>query len=375
MDVRIEVKDRYQQGANEREAILCCPVDYDPQYLKIIPQDVLDRDYGCGDPSRYARKGDVVLDLGSGGGKICFIASQIVGPEGKVIGVDMTDDMLELARTTAPVIAEKTGYANVEFRRGHIEDLRTDLDVLDARLKQTPVGSADAFEKLLDEVEIEGKANPMIADNSVDLIVSNCVLNLVSDEKKKQLFAEMFRVLKPGGRVAVSDIVSDEISPEHLKKDARLWSGCISGALQELEFVEALGAAGFHGMTIDKYEEAPWQVVEGIEYRSVTLLAYKAEEGPAFDKNQAVIYRGPWKSVTDDNGNIYERGERMAVSSKTFAIMQQEPYGEQIVPVAPAIEVTEETGFSCCRSNIRSPEETKAGVEPVTSEPSQGSCC
>ncbi|HFC04822.1 MAG TPA: methyltransferase domain-containing protein, partial [Rhizobiales bacterium] len=308
MDIRVEVKDRYQQGANEREVILCCPVDYDPQFLKIIPQAVLDRDYGCGDPSRYARKGDVVLDLGSGGGKICFIASQIVGPQGKVIGVDMTDDMLELARTTAPVIAEKVGYANVEFRRGHIEDLRTDLDVLDARLKQTPVGSADAFEKLLDEVEAEGRANPMIADNSVDLIVSNCVLNLVSDEKKKQLFAEMFRVLKPGGRVAVSDIVSDEMSPEHLKKDAKLWSGCISGALQELEFVEALGDAGFHGMTIDKYEQEPWQIVEGIEYRSVTLLAYKAEDGPVLDKNQAVIYRGPWKSVTDDNGNTYERG-------------------------------------------------------------------
>ncbi len=375
MDVRVEVKDRYQQGANEREAILCCPVDYDPQYLKIIPQDVLDRDYGCGDPARYARKGDVVLDLGSGGGKICFIASQIVGAEGRVIGVDMTDDMLELARSTAPVIAEKTGYNNVEFRRGHIEDLRTDLDLLDERLKQAPVGSATAFEKLLDEVEAEGKANPMIADNSIDLIVSNCVLNLVSDEKKKQLFAEMFRVLKPGGRVAVSDIVSDEISPEHLKKDGKLWSGCISGALQELEFVEALGQAGFYGMTIDKYDPSPWQVVEGIEYRSVTLLAYKAEEGPDLDKNQAVIYRGPWKSVTDDHGNTYERGERMAVSEKTFKLMQQEPYGKQIVPVAPAIEVTEDVGFSCCRSKVRLPEETKRGVEAVTSEPSQGSCC
>lgn len=375
MDVRIEVKDRYQQGANEREAILCCPVDYDPQFLKIIPQDVLDRDYGCGDPSRYARKGDVVLDLGSGGGKICFIASQIVGAGGRVIGVDMTDDMLELARATAPVIAGKTGFANVEFRRGHIEDLRTDLDLLDARLKKTPVSSASDFEKLLDDVEAEGKVTPMIADNSIDLIVSNCVLNLVSDEKKKQLFAEMFRVLKPGGRVAVSDIVSDEYSPEHLKKDAKLWSGCISGALQELEFVEALGAAGFHGMTIDKYEEAPWQIVEGIEYRSVTLLAYKAEDVASFDKNQAVIYRGPWKSVTDDNGNTFERGERMAVSSKTFDLIQQEPYGDQIVPIAPAVDVIEEIGFSCCRSDVRSPKETKRGVEPVTSEPSQGSCC
>ncbi|HFC05196.1 MAG TPA: methyltransferase domain-containing protein [Rhizobiales bacterium] len=375
MDIRVEVKDRYQQGANEREAILCCPVDYDPQFLKIIPQEILDRDYGCGDPSRYARKGDVVLDLGSGGGKICFISSQIVGPEGRVIGVDMTADMLELARRTAPVIAEKTGFANVEFRRGHIEDLRTDLDVLDARLKETPVSSADGFEKLLDEVEAEGKINPMIADNSIDLIVSNCVLNLVSDKKKKQLFAEMFRVLKPGGRVAVSDIVSDEFSPEHLKKDGKLWSGCISGALQEREFGEALGEAGFHGMVIDKYEREPWQIVEGIEYRSVTLLAYKSEGGPALDKNQAVIYKGPWKTVTDDRGHTFERGARMAVDDKTFALMQAEPYKDQIAPVPPAIKVTDAEAFSCCRSKTRSPKETKRGIEPVTSEPSQGSCC
>jgi ubiquinone/menaquinone biosynthesis C-methylase UbiE len=375
MDIRREVQDRYQQGASAREAALCCPVDYDPQFLKIIPQDVLDRDYGCGDPSRYARKGDVVLDLGSGGGKICFIASQIVGETGKVIGVDMTADMLDLARGTAPLIAKQTGYANIEFRRGHIEDLKTDLDVLDARLRANPVTSADEFEKLLEDVEIEGRTNPMIADNSVDLIVSNCVLNLVCDEKKKQLFAEMFRVLKPGGRVAVSDIVSDEDSPEHLKKDARLWSGCISGALQEREFVDAMAEAGFHGMTIDKFEMEPWQVVEGIEYRSVTLLAYKGAQGPAIEKNQAVIYKGPWKTVTDDDGHTFERGQRMAVCEKTFKLMQGEPYDEQIIAIAPAIEVTSKETFSGYRSNVRSPKETKAGVERTTSEPSQGSCC
>ena len=141
-DVRDGVQDRYGAGAQAVEAALCCPVDYNPQYLKIIPQDVLDRDYGCGDPSRYVREGETVLDLGSGGGKICFIASQIVGPKGKVIGVDMTDEMLALARENAPIIAERVGYANVEFRRGHIEDLKLDLDALDAWLKDNPVKSA-----------------------------------------------------------------------------------------------------------------------------------------------------------------------------------------------------------------------------------------
>ena len=142
-DVREEVQKRYGEGAKEVEDALCCPIDYDPKYLKIIPKEVLDRDYGCGDPSRYVRSGDVVLDLGSGGGKICFIASQIVGPTGKVIGIDMTDDMLSLARANAPLIAETLGYANVEFKRGHIEDLKLDLDILNNWLSKNPVKNSN----------------------------------------------------------------------------------------------------------------------------------------------------------------------------------------------------------------------------------------
>jgi len=98
MNIQQSVKERYEQGAQAREEALCCPVDYDPQYLKIIPQEVLDKDYGCGDPSQYVRQGETVLDLGSGGGKICFIASQVVGKAGQVIGVDMTPDMLDMAK-------------------------------------------------------------------------------------------------------------------------------------------------------------------------------------------------------------------------------------------------------------------------------------
>ena len=98
LSAEIAVRRRYAAGAKAQEAQLCCPVDYDSEYLKIIPQEVIDRDYGCGDPSKYLREGETVLDLGSGTGKICFIAAQIVGPRGKVIGIDMTDEMLEVAR-------------------------------------------------------------------------------------------------------------------------------------------------------------------------------------------------------------------------------------------------------------------------------------
>src|SRR6266496_763810 len=132
------VRQRYAAGAKERSEKLCCPVDYDAEYLKVIPQEVIERDYGCGDPSRYLHEGETVLDLGSGTGKICFIAAQIVGPKGKVIGIDITDEMLEVARRNAPTVAERIGYANVEFCKGRIQDLALDLELFDRHLKQNP---------------------------------------------------------------------------------------------------------------------------------------------------------------------------------------------------------------------------------------------
>src|SRR6266498_4580159 len=139
------VRQRYAAGAKERAEKLCCPVDYESEYLKVIPQEVIERDYGCGDPSRYLREGEVVLDLGSGTGKICFIAAQIVGPSGKVIGVDMTNEMLEVARRNAPIVAQRIGYANVKFRKGRIQDLALDLELLDRQLEASPITNPASF--------------------------------------------------------------------------------------------------------------------------------------------------------------------------------------------------------------------------------------
>jgi len=188
MDMKItsSVQDRYSEGANERQPELCCPVDYNAEYLKIIPAEVIERDYGCGDPSQYVRTGDVVLDLGSGGGKICFIASQVVGEQGRVIGVDMTNDMLDLARNNAPIVAERIGYSNIEFKKGNIQDLKTDMEKVDAYLQDHPVTDSSGYGALKSTIQQLGDECPMIEDNSIDIIVSNCVLNLVSDQEKKQ---------------------------------------------------------------------------------------------------------------------------------------------------------------------------------------------
>src|SRR6058998_2695362 len=246
------VRQRYAIGAKERADKLCCPVDYKSKYLKVIPQEVIERDYGCGDPSRYLREGETVLDLGSGTGKICFIAAQIVGRNGKIIGVDMTDEMLDVARRNAPIVAERIGYANVEFRKGRIQDLALDLEMLDQELKKKPITDAASFlraDELAEELRVK---HPLIKSDSIDVVVSSCVLNLVEPKSKPQLFDEIFRVLKKGGRAVISDIVSDEVVPEEMQNDPELWSGCISGALTEEGFVKAFEDAGFYGIQILK---------------------------------------------------------------------------------------------------------------------------
>ena len=382
LDVDQAVRDRYGDAAQNREEALCCPIDYDPQYLAAIPEEVLERDYGCGDPSRYVRPGETVLDLGSGGGKICFIASQIVGAEGRVIGVDVNDEMLELARKAAPQVAQKVGYANVEFRRGQIQDLALSLDTLDKHLSANPIQSATDLVKL-DDLSARLRAeSPLVPDNSIDIVVSNCVLNLVRSEHKGELIREIFRVLKRGGRIAISDIVSDEPVPEHLKGDPTLWSGCVSGAFQEQELLRCLEEAGFHGIAIESWVDEPFAVVEGIEFRSVTVTAHKGKQGPCFEANQAVVYRGPWKRVEDDDGHVFVRGERAAVCAKTFGIMTRAPYADAVIGLEPAemIPEQERAHFDCSRTAPRAPHETKRGAvsrsvqaaDPCTPG---GSCC
>jgi arsenite methyltransferase len=376
------VRERYAAGAKERADKLCCPVNYEPAYLGVIPQEVIERDYGCGDPSPYLREGETIVDLGSGTGKICFIAAQIVGPSGKVIGVDMTDEMLEVARRNAPIVAERIGYANVEFCKGRIQDLALDLELLDRELKRSPITDAASFlaaDELSEELRVK---HPLIASDSIDVVVSNCVLNLVEPKSKRQLFEEIFRVLKKGGRAVICDIVSDEEVPERLQNDPELWSGCISGALTEGGFLAAFENAGFFGIQILKRAAQPWRTVQGIEFRSVTIEAFKGKQGECFERNQAVIYRGPFKEVLDDDNHRMERGRRYAVCDKTYNLYKKTPYHEFFEFVDPLVDVplAEAKPFDCSRTALRHPKETKGQDYDVTTAANNqccdgGSCC
>jgi arsenite methyltransferase len=376
------VRQRYAAGAKERADKLCCPVDYESAYLSVIPEEVIERDYGCGDPSRYLREGETVLDLGSGTGKICFIAAQIVGSKGKVIGVDMTDEMLEVARRNAPIVAERIGYANVEFRKGRIQDLALDLELLDRQLRDNPIADAASF-LAADEVAAELRIkDPLIASDSVDVVVSSCVLNLVEPKSKRQLFDEILRVLKRGGRAVISDVVSDEEIPEEMQNDPELWSGCISGAFTEEGFLAAFEQAGFYGIQLLKRDVNPWRTVQGIEFRSVTVEAFKGKQGECFERNQAVIYRGPFKEVLDDDNHRMERGRRYAVCDKTYNLYKKAPYREFFEFVDPIADVplAEAKPFDCSRTSLRHPKETKGRHYNATTEANSkccdgGSCC
>lgn len=372
MKVEQAVMERYSQGAQEREEALCCPVEYDAELLKILPQEIIERDYGCGDPSRYVQAGDTVLDLGSGSGKVCYMAAQLTGMDGRVIGVDMNDEMLALARKYQAQMAGVLGNDRVEFHKGYIQDLALDVPAMEAWLREHPVTDAASLAAFEDWKAEQRGSRPLLGDDSIDLVISNCVLNLVHDGQKRQLLEEIFRVVKPGGRIAISDIVSDEPVPPRLKEDRQLWSGCISGAFTELEMLDGLRQAGFQAVCFDKWSAGPWQVIEGIEFRSVTVTAIKGQDTECLDRGHAVIYRGPFSFVRDDDGHEYPRGRRIAVCERTFRMLTTTaPYRDAFIGIDP---VSEQKARPWCApaGTLRPVNETKGGIH-VTDDP--GGCC
>jgi arsenite methyltransferase len=378
-DVEQAVKLRYEAGAKQAEASLCCPSNYESHYLEKLPTEIVDKDYGCGDPTRYVHSGETVVDLGSGAGKNCYIIAQKVGATGRVIGVDFNDEMLTLSRKYTDEMATKLGYNNLAFVKGKIQDLRLNLERVQQWLTARPINTLEDLAVLETECTRLKQEEPLIADDSVDVVVSNCVLNLVRPEDKQQLFQEIFRVLKRGGRAIISDIVCDEDPTPTILNDPQMWSGCIAGAFREDRFLEMFEQAGFHGVEILVRQEQPWQVLDGIEFRSMTVRAFKGKQGPCWERNQAVVYKGPWKAVQDDDGHTLYRGQRMAVCDKTFNIYTNpdSPYTQDILPILPQEEIPLEQAqpFDCSRTDTRHPRETKGLEYRVTIKNDNSVCC
>lgn len=379
-DIEQAVLQRYEAGAKQPEAALCCPTtNYKADYLALLPSEIIEKDYGCGDPTRYVSPGETVVDLGSGAGKNCYILAQQVGATGQVIGVDFNAEMLALSRKYLDEMAGKFGYRNTAFVKGKIQDLALNLDLAQAWLNQHPITTIEhlaAFEAECDRLRRE---QPLIASDSVDVVISNCVLNLVRPQDKQQLFQEIFRVLKRGGRAVISDIVCDEDPTPEILHNPDLWSGCIAGAFREDSFLAMFEQAGFYGVEILVRQPEPWQVIDGIEFRSMTVRAFKGKEGACWERHQAVIYKGPWKAVQDDDGHTLYRGQRTAVCDKTFQLYThpQGAYHQDLIPILPQIEVPLETAstFECDRDQIRHPRETKGLHYRVTLTNEGSACC
>ncbi|WP_113590368.1 methyltransferase domain-containing protein, partial [Staphylococcus aureus] len=235
------------------------------------------------------------------------------------------------------------------FYKGKIQNLKLDLEVLDKYLQEHPARDLGTYQSINQYINYLENEMTMIKDNSIDVVISNCVLNLVSTEEKEELFKEIYRVLKDGGKAVISDIVSSVEVPEQLRQDEDLWSGCYSGAIEEKSFIEAFENVGFYGVEIDK-RESTWTTIEGIDFRSMTIIAHKGKEGPCIDKGQSVIYKGPFKHIEDDDDHIFERGERTFVCEKTFNILKQSPYKdvfEFINENEEAIDIEECCDTSC----------------------------
>jgi arsenite methyltransferase len=306
------VKDYYSKVLKTNEDLktnACCTKETIPANVKAILKDihpeVLSKYYGCGSPVPFALKGKTVLDLGSGSGRDCFILSKLVGPNGNVIGVDMTDEQLEVANSHISYHMDRFGYdkPNVIFKKGYIEDLQS----------------------------------AGIENESIDVVISNCVLNLSTNKRK--VFSEIFRVLKPGGELYFSDVFSGCRIPESLVKDPILFGECLSGAMYVEDFRRLLTSLGYpeyrtlSNRKIDLKSSEIEQKIGMIDFYSITIRVFKIPlEDRCENYGQVAIYKGnleesPENFVLDDH-HVFNTNEPVPICGNTSAILQKTRYAE-----------------------------------------------
>lgn len=275
------VKNYYHEAALEDKEDILNPACYEEQYIAHIPKHLRFRGYGCGSPIIEAKLvgGESMLDLGSGRGIECFIASKLVGKTGRVVGIDMLDSMLGIAREGAKEVSQNLGYNNLSFIKGYLESLPE-------------------------------------ADKCFDVITSNCVLNLSTHKRK--LFAEIYRVLKEGGRLVVSDVVCDEEASSVIRNDAKLSGECIAGALTQVHLLGLLHESGFENVKLLK--RFFYRNVKGHNFYSLTFVAYK----PKSEKSVMVMYKGVGQYLVVDEKRLLVKGVKTSISASLAKELESE---------------------------------------------------
>lgn len=305
-----QVREFYGQAALDANKDIVNPLAPAQGEADFIPEVSRKRSYGCGSPVTDAapQLGETLVDLGSGSGVECFMAAAAVGAQGRVFGIDMTDEMLRLATASKQEVTARLGYDNVEFRKGFLE--------------QIP-----------------------LKDSCADIVISNCVINLSPD--KRQTYREIFRILRPGGRLVISDIITDTPVPATIKNNVLYRGECLGGAMQQEELVAMLTASGF--VAVHLVKRFPYRQVEGMDFFSLTYQAQRPQLEKKVDPDETrshatVIYRGPQSAVFTESGTLLVKGRRTGVPLSDLALLDDSVF---IVNAAGAVTNLTMTN-SCC---------------------------
>jgi SAM-dependent methyltransferase len=268
------VRQFYEDRATKPDETILNPVSYEKARIEYIPLEARFRLYGCGSPVLDAevRPGEVVVDLGCGSGVECFIAARDIGADGKIIGLDMSDAMLDIARRSKRAVRDALKVDNTVFLKGYLEAIP-------------------------------------LAEEVADLVISNCVVNL--NHHKRRVFQEILRILKPGGRLVISDVVTEIEPPVSIRADHQLIGECIGGAMVQDVLFGMLRDLGFVNASIIK--RFPYRTVKGHPFFSLTFCAWRPTEDADMNKSD-VIYTGPFRAVVTEDGSVLHRGVRQSVS-------------------------------------------------------------
>ena len=320
------VRQFYSDRAATPDETIFNPVHYDDSEISFIPKEGRVRQYGCGSPVVDAKlkAGEVVVDLGSGAGVECFIAAKVIGPAGKVIGIDMTDEMLAIARRSQGPVHDALGFANTEFRKGYLEDIP-------------------------------------VEDGTADLVVSNCVVNL--SHNKRKVFQEILRILKPGGRFVISDVVAEAEPPLAVRADHKLIGECIGGAMVQDYVFSVLKDTGFVNAQIIK--RFPYRTVQGHQFFSLTFSAHRPIR-PAESKKADVLYSGPFSAVIADDGTVLRRGQKGVMNVGADLAPETLAQSGVLVLDASSGAATNVEGVSTCACFVPPEKEKKAEKAAVS---------